>query len=142
MPRVVPPLPTRDEEFFWRGVAEDKLLIARCASCSKLQHPPSPMCPVCGSTEWDSIESCGRGTVHSWIVSHHPSSPDDAPRIAALVDLDEGTRLVTNLVDVDPAAVSNDMAVALTFRELDGVKLPQFSPATASIGVGDPSGGV
>ncbi len=47
-----------------------------------------------------------------------------------------------NLVDVDPAAVSNDMAVALTFRELDGVKLPQFSPVTASTGTGDPSGRV
>jgi uncharacterized OB-fold protein len=129
MPHVVPPSPTRDEEFFWQGVAEDKLLIARCANCSKLQHPPSPMCPVCGSTEWDSVESTGRGTVHSWIVSRHPSRPDDAPRIVALVDLDEGTRLVSNLVDIDPSAVHNDMAVAVTFRELDGVKLPQFTPA-------------
>ena len=142
MPHVVPPSPTRDEEFFWRGVAEDKLLIARCASCSKLQHPPSPMCPVCGSTEWDTVESSGRGTVHSWIVSHHPSRPDDDPRIVALVDLDEGTRLVTNLVDVDPSAVSNDMAVTVTFRELDGVKLPQFRPATAAVGPGDPAGAV
>lgn len=134
MPHVVPPSPSRDEEFFWRGVAEDKLLIACCASCSKLQHPPSPMCPVCGSTEWDSVESSGRGTVHSWIVSHHPTGSDEALRIVALVDLDEGTRLVTNLVDVDPSAVSNDMAVAVTFRELDGVKLPQFRPAATPAG--------
>ena len=141
MPRVVPPLPTRDEEFFWQGVAEDKLLIARCASCSKLQHPPSPMCPVCGSTEWGAVEASGRGTVHSWIVSHHPTRPDDDPRIVALVDLDEGTRLVTNLVDVDPSAVSNDMAVTVTFRELDGIKLPQFRPATASVSPEDPAGG-
>ncbi len=142
MPRVVPPLPTRDEEFFWRGVAEDKLLIARCASCSKLQHPPSPMCPVCGSTEWATVEASGRGTVHSWIVSHHPTRPDDDPRIVALVDLDEGTRLVTNLVDVDPSVVSNDMVVTVTFRELDGIKLPQFRPATAPVSPGDPAGAV
>jgi hypothetical protein len=137
MPHVVPPKPTRDEEFFWQGVAENKLLIARCASCSKLQQPPSPMCPVCGSIEWDSVESSGRGTVHSWIVSRHPSSADDAPRIVALVDLEEGTRLVTNLVDVDPSAVRNDMAVTVTFRELDGVKLPQFTPAPAPAGMVD-----
>jgi hypothetical protein len=136
MPHVVPPKPTRDDEFFWQGVDENKLLIARCAHCSKLQHPPSPMCPVCGSTDWDSVESSGQGTVHSWIVSRHPSSPDDAPRIVALVDLEEGTRLVTNLVDVDPAAVRNDMAVAVTFRELDGVKLPQFAATP------DPAGAV
>jgi uncharacterized OB-fold protein len=134
MPHVVPPVPSRDEEFFWRGVAEGKLLIARCAGCSRLQHPPSPMCPVCGSTEWDAVESAGRGTLYSWIVSHNPTQLDDAPRIVALVDLDEGTRLVTNLVDVDPSAVSNDMAVTVTFRELDGVKLPQFRPASASPG--------
>lgn len=133
MQHVVPPSPSRDEEFFWRGVAEDKLLIACCANCSKLQHPPSPMCPVCGSTEWDTVESSGRGTVHSWIVSHHPARPDDAPRIVALVDLEEGTRLVTNLVDIDPPAVSNDMAVVVTFREVDGVKLPQFTPAIAAV---------
>jgi hypothetical protein len=137
MPHVVPPKPTRDEEFFWQGVDENKLLIARCASCSKLQHPPSPMCPVCGSTDWDSVESSGKGTVHSWIVSLHPSRPDDAPRIVALVDLEEGTRLVTNLVDVDPSAVCNDMAVAVTFRELDGVKLPQFTPAADPVGAVD-----
>ncbi len=142
MPRIVPPLPTRDEEFFWQGVTEDKLLIARCASCSKLQHPPSPMCPVCGSTEWDTVEASGRATVHSWIVSHHPTRPDDDLRIVALVDLDEGTRLVTNLVDVDPSTVRNDMAVTVTFRELDGIKLPQFRPTTTSVSPGDPAGGV
>jgi uncharacterized OB-fold protein len=135
MPHVVAPIPTPDEEFFWRGVAKGKLLIACCAICARLQHPPSPMCPACGSTEWDIRESSGRGTIHSWIVSHHPSRPDDAPRIVALVDLEEGTRLVTNLVDVDVSAVSNDMAVTLTFREFDGVKLPQFAPASGSAGV-------
>jgi uncharacterized OB-fold protein len=134
MQRVVRPLPTEDEEFFWRGIEEEKLLIARCSSCSKLQHPPSPMCPKCGSIDWEVLESSGRGTVHSWIVSHHPSKTDDGLRIVALVDLDEGTRLVTNLVDVDPAAVSNDMAVEVTFREVEGVKLPQFRPAPGSAG--------
>jgi uncharacterized OB-fold protein len=134
MQRVVRPVPTKDEEFFWRGIEEEKLLIARCAGCSKLQHPPSPMCPQCGSVDWEVVESSGRGTVHSWIVSHHPSSPDDGLRIVALVDLGEGTRLVTNLVDVDPSAVNNDMAVEVTFREVDGVKLPQFRPAPAQDG--------
>jgi uncharacterized OB-fold protein len=142
MPSLVPPSPSRDEEFFWQGVAEDKLLIARCASCFKLQHPPSPMCPVCGSTEWDTVESSGRGTVHSWIVSHHPTRPDDAPRIVALVDLEEGTRLVTNLVDVDPSAVSNNMVVTVTFLELNGVKLPQFRPATTPAGAVGSAGAV
>jgi uncharacterized protein len=129
VPQVIPPIVTRDDEFFWRGVAEDRLLLARCAKCSNLQHPPSPMCPVCGSLEWTVQEASGRGTVHSWIVSRHPSVGDDLPRIVALVELEEGVRLVSNLQDIDPAQVANDMDVEVVFRQIDGVKLPQFRPA-------------
>ena len=74
-------------------------------------------------------EASGRGTVHSWIVSRHPTVSDEVPRIVALVELEEGVRLVSNLRDVDPAQVSNDMDVEVVFREIDGVKLPQFRPA-------------
>jgi uncharacterized protein len=126
---VIPPNVTPDEEFFWEGVAQDRLLLARCARCSNLQHPPSPMCPVCGSLEWDTQEATGRGTVHSWVVSRHPTEGDEQPRIVALVELEEGLRLVSNLQDVDPAQVVNDMPVEVVFREVDGMKLPQFRPA-------------
>jgi uncharacterized protein len=129
VPHVIPPNVTRDDELFWRGVAEDRLLLTRCAKCSNLQHPPSPMCPVCGSLEWNAEEATGRGTVHSWIVSRHPTDIDEGPRIVALVELEERVRLVSNLQDVDPAQVANDMDVEVVFREVDGVKLPQFRPA-------------
>jgi 3-oxo-4,17-pregnadiene-20-carboxyl-CoA hydratase alpha subunit len=129
VPHVIPPAVTRDDEFFWQGVAEGRLLLARCAECSNLQHPPSPMCPVCGSLEWTVQEASGRGTVHSWIVSRHPTELDDVPRIVALIELEEGVRLVSNLQDIDPAGVVNDMDVELVFREVDGVKLAQFRPA-------------
>ena len=134
MPKVVPPVVGHDDQFFWDGVKEGRLLIRKCAKCGRLQHPPSPMCPNCGSLEWDVQESSGKGTVHSWILSHHPTQPDEAPRIVALVELDEGIRLVSNLQDVEPDAVRNDMAVQVTFAELDAfdggkVTLPQFRPA-------------
>jgi 3-oxo-4,17-pregnadiene-20-carboxyl-CoA hydratase alpha subunit len=86
------------------------------------------MCPNCGSLEWATIDASGRGTVHSWIVSRHPTRSDDASRIVALIQLDEGVRLVSNLVEVAMEDVRNDMAVELTFAEVDGVKLPQFRP--------------
>jgi len=123
------PLITVDENFFWGGVNEDKLLLAKCAKCTRLQHPPSPMCPNCGSVEWTASEASGRGTVYSWIVSHHPTKLDDLPRIVALVELEEGARLVSNLVDVDAANVENDMEVEVTFVDVDEVRLPQFRPA-------------
>jgi hypothetical protein len=87
------------------------------------------MCPRCGSVDWTVQESSGRGTVHSWIVSRHPTEPDDAPRIVVLVDLEEGVRLVSNLSGVDAADVRNDMAVEVMFEAVDGVVLPQFRPA-------------
>jgi uncharacterized protein len=72
----------------------------------------------------------GRGTVHSWIVSHHPSERDDAPRIAAVIDLEEGPRLVSNLIGCEPDNVLNDMRVEVVFVDVDAIRLPQFRPAS------------
>ncbi len=128
MAKVIPPSVDRDDEYFWDGVQSDQLLIQRCAGCGVLRHPPAPMCGECHSTSWDTVASEGTGTVHSWIVSRHPTEPDDESRIVILVELDEGLRFVSNLVDIDMADVRNEMRVELCFRELDGVKLPQFRP--------------
>ena len=129
MPHAMAPNVDRDDEFFWNGVAQGRLLARRCAHCHRLQHPPSPMCPQCGSLEWDECELSGRGTLHSWIVSRHPTEPDDAARIVALIELDEGIRLVSNLQDIEAAAVENDIAVEVVFADVDGIRLPQFRPA-------------
>ena len=107
-----------------------RVLIARCAECSNLQHPPTPMCPKCGSVEWSAQEASGRGTVHSWIVSHHPNRTEEPPRIVALVQLEEGVRMVSNLCDIDPQDVSNDVEVEVTFADVSGVRLPQFRPVS------------
>jgi uncharacterized OB-fold protein len=126
------PTTESDDEFFWRGVEDGRLLIARCAECSHLQHPPTPMCPNCGSVEWLDQEASGRGTVHSWIVSRHPNGTDDtdeAPRIVVLVQLEEGVRVVSNLREIDPQDVLNDMDVEITFAEVGRDRLPQFRPA-------------
>ncbi len=129
MPRVIAPVPNRDDEYFWTGVAQGRLFARRCAHCSFLQQPPSPMCPRCGSVAWEAHELSGRGVVYSWIVSRHPTESEEPARIVALIDLEEGCRLVSNLRDVEPAAVTGGMPVEVTFVEIDGVTLPQFRPA-------------
>ncbi|MCL2584366.1 MAG: OB-fold domain-containing protein [Streptosporangiales bacterium] len=129
MPRVIPPVPVRDDEFFWTGVAEHKLLARSCAACGLLQHPPTPMCPACGGLEWNAKELSGAGFVYSWIVSRHPTQPDAEPRIVAVIALDEGIRMVANLSGVDVKDVRNNMRVAVHFEDFDGVTLPQFRPA-------------
>jgi uncharacterized OB-fold protein len=133
MPPVIPPTPGPLDQAFWDGVARRKLLLRRCATCGTLQHPPTPMCGSCNGLEWDDQEASGRGTVYTWIVSHHPSQPDAEPRIVVLVELEEGVRLVSNLQGIAPEDVRNDLPVELTFAELDGgVILPQFVPAGGS----------
>jgi uncharacterized OB-fold protein len=125
---------TADTAFFWDGVKEHRLLIQRCSRCGALRHPPRPMCPACRALAWDVLEASGRGTVFSFVMPRHPPLPwFDGTYIVALVDLDEGTRLVSNLVGVEPDDASIGMPVVVRFEEFDdGVVLPVFAPATRS----------
>lgn len=133
MPSVIPPIAGPHDAYFWDGVRDRTLLLRRCAGCGELQHPPTPMCGNCHSLEWETQKATGRGVVYSWIVSKHPSLPDEDPRIVALVELDEGVRLVSNLTGIDSADVRNGMTVEVTFVEYDDdVVLPHFTPVAAS----------
>ncbi|MBU3700795.1 MAG: Zn-ribbon domain-containing OB-fold protein [Acidimicrobiia bacterium] len=119
-----------DTAFFWDGLREHVVRIQRCVSCGELRHPPRPMCPSCNSLEWDTVDSSGRGTLHSFVMPLHPQFPFlDYPYIVALVDLAEGVRLVSNLVGIEPADARIDMPVEVCFAEFDGdLVLHQFRP--------------
>jgi uncharacterized OB-fold protein len=124
------PSMTADTQFFWDGVKQHRLLVQRCTGCGELRHPPRPMCPSCRALEWDTIEATGRGTVFSFVMPRHPPLPwfDDG-YIVALVELGEGVRLVTNLVDVTPDEVTIGMPVVVQYTEFDGgLVLPLFAP--------------
>ena len=122
---------THDNRFFWDGLRAGKLLVQRCAGCGRLQHPPAPMCPRCHGFAMESIEASGRGTVHSFVVVHHPPVPPFAyPNVIVLVALAEGTRLVSRLVGVDPDAVAIGMPVEVAFETVeDDLVLHYFRPA-------------
>lgn len=132
MPPVIPPVPDADDRFFWDGVAHHKLVLQACADCGRLRHPPGPMCRHCNSLRWSTQEAAGRGHVYTWLVSQHPTQEDATPRIVALVELAEGVRIVSNLIDVDAAHVVNDMTVEVTFVDYEGTVLPQFRPVGGS----------
>jgi uncharacterized protein len=131
MPHAIPPSIDRDDAFFWEGAARGRLMLQRCGDCGSVCHPPLPMCPACQSLGRESFEASGRGSVYSWIQSVHPSEPDAAPRIVALVELDDGVRLVSNLRDVDLADVRVGMEVEVVFEDLGGFVAPQFRPLPA-----------
>ncbi len=130
---------TLDNAFWFEGTKSGQLLIQRCKTCGELRHPPGPMCPSCHSYEWDTVEASGRGTVFSYVVNHYPKVPAfDYPLIVAVIELEEGTRLVSNLIDVAPDDVKIGMAVECEVVAFDeDLSLPQFRPATASIEAGN-----
>ncbi|MEM0952732.1 MAG: Zn-ribbon domain-containing OB-fold protein [Pseudomonadota bacterium] len=130
MGRIKPPQ-GHDNAWWWEMADQGKLGIQRCTNCGALRHPPSPMCNQCQSMDWEPIESSGRGTICSFTVLRHPQFPGyEYPLIIVLIDLEEGTRLTSQLVDCDPAEVSFGMPVEMRIQEdPDGFKLPVFIPA-------------
>jgi uncharacterized OB-fold protein/acyl dehydratase len=132
-PRPKPAL-THDNRFFWEGVAQRELRIQRCNACHRLQHPPGPMCPACHGLDMGFVRSRGRGTVYSFVYTHHPAVPPfEVPNLIVLVELEEGTRIVSNLVGAAREQVRIGMPVAVEFAEVEpGRLLPRFRPAGKS----------
>jgi uncharacterized protein len=124
------PAITHDNAFFFEGAKHGHLHIQRCAACGELRHPPGPMCPHCHSLDWDTIVASGRGTVYSYVVNHYPQvAAFDYPLLVAVIELEEGVRLVSNLIDVDAADVTIGMAVECEMVDFDeDLTLPQFRP--------------
>jgi acetyl-CoA acetyltransferase/uncharacterized OB-fold protein len=130
-PRRPPPIVTDDTAVFWDAAAQGRMVAQACSDCGRLRHPPRPMCPYCHSLRSEPRELSGKGTLYSYGILHHPQHPAfDYPVLGALVDLDEGIRLVTNLVDVDVAAIRIGMRVEATFVPTSaGAQIPVFTAA-------------
>jgi uncharacterized OB-fold protein/acyl dehydratase len=126
------PASSTDTEFFWAGATRGDLLIQRCSSCGTLRHPPRPACGACRSFEWDTVRANGRGEVYSHVTVHHPVVPPfEAPYDVALIQLDEGVRLVSNVIGVAPEDVRIGMPVEVVFEKVDEeLTLPLFRPRT------------
>ncbi|MHB9879307.1 bifunctional MaoC family dehydratase N-terminal/OB-fold nucleic acid binding domain-containing protein [Pacificimonas sp. ICDLI1SI03] len=120
------PAITHDNAFYWEGLSNRKLLFQ--STDGRLRHPPGPMDPVSGSLEFDIVESSGRGTIHSFVVMHQPRLPGfEYPLPVVLVELEEGVRLVANVLDADPKEVEIGRKVEVDFVEVEpGYILPAF----------------
>jgi uncharacterized OB-fold protein/acyl dehydratase len=141
-PKRPRPALTQDNSFFFEGARQHKLLIQRCAECGTLRHPPRPSCANCRSFDWDTVTASGRGTIYSYVVNHYPKVPAfDYPLVVALIELEEGTRLVANVSGITPDTVAIGTAVQVGFEAFDDVlTLPVFRPVVASAASGDASG--
>lgn len=116
------PEPDADSRPFWDGVAEAVLRIQRCLQCRRHVFYPRAVCPYCmGSLEW--VDAAGTGTIHSYTVVHRAPAEEylaEVPYAVVLVDLEEGVRMMSRLVDCDPSEVRVGAAVEVQFRELGG----------------------
>jgi uncharacterized protein len=128
-------LPAPDSETvpYWDAARDGRLLIKRCADCGAAHFYPRPFCPVCWSTAVDWEEASGRATLYTWSVVHQNDLPpfgERVPYVAAVVDLAEGPRMMTNVVDCAVDALTVGMALQVTYRDVgDSVTVPVFVPA-------------
>lgn len=97
-PGPVRPVVNRDNAYFFEGTAARELRIQKCNACGVLRHPPGPACPECGAFDRGHVVAAGEGTVFSYLVHHAPQVPGkELPLVIALVDLDEGVRMVAEV---------------------------------------------
>ena len=130
------PLPHLDEEnrWFWEACARHELFLQRCRPCGHLRFYPRALCPYCLSPAVEFTRASGRGTVYSFTVTYQNQAPgfrDELPYVMAIVELSEGPRLLTNIVDSKPDDVAIGMPVEVVFEDVDeSVAIPKFRKAT------------
>lgn len=129
LPEIYP-----ETEFYWDGAKDGKLLLNNCTECEKPYFPPRPFCPTCGSRKTDVIEASGKGSLYSYVISHLPAPGYKAPFVVAVVMLEEGVKMVTNILDcpAEPEALELDMPLEVTFEKRGELAIPQFRAAVGS----------
>lgn len=118
--RLVRPQRNQDTDFFWDGLAAGELRIQKCNACGVLRHPPGPMCPHCHAFDRGYVVAGGHGSVFSWIEHHAPKLPGkQLPATIALVELDEGVRMVGEILTPPSGGVEIGDAVRIVFEHID-----------------------
>ena len=129
-PRRKLPRPTPESQPFWDGCARHELVIQRCDSCRRFWFPPSNRCQHCWSTEFTWRPVTGRARLYSFTVFHRAYAAelaDQLPYVVGVVELEEGPRLITNVVGCEPADVRVDMPVEVVFDDIsDEITLHAF----------------
>ena len=129
------PLPklTRLNRPYFEGARQGELRLQRCDACANVYFPPRPFCPACASRKVSVFKASGKGKLYSYVINHRPAAPGFTPPYAiAVVELDEGPRMMSNIVDCPqtPEALELDMKLEVAFEKLDDkITLPLFRPA-------------
>lgn len=129
--RLPLPVPTPETAHFWEGTRRGELRLQRCDDCDEVYFPPRPFCPKCSSRSVSVFAASGRATLYSYVINHRPHPAFDGPYSIAVVELEEGPRMMTNIVGTEqtPEALALDMPLEVTFDAVsDDITLPYFQP--------------
>lgn len=122
-PGVIRPVVNRDTAFFWEGTRAGELRLQTCHACGVRRFPPGPACPACGALDRGHVVAAGTGTVFSYVVHRYPPVPGkELPIVIALIDLDEGMRMVGEVADVapdGPDGIEIGMRLRVDFHRVD-----------------------
>jgi uncharacterized OB-fold protein len=126
---ATPPDPGPDDAPFWEAAADDRLVLPRCLGCGTFIWYPRAFCPECHTSAIEWVPATGRGTIYSFTVTHRGAGQwaGRAPYVIAYVELEEGPRVLTNIVGVDPDAVRIGEAVTAVFEPAGTTKVLRFT---------------
>lgn len=126
------PKPTPETAHFWACATEERLVVQRCSKCHTTYFYPRDLCPSCSSERVEWIDCSGRATLHTYVIEHRPGPgfENDGPYVVAVVELEEGPRMMTNIVgvDPDPDLLPLDLPLVVQFEDRGDVKVPVFRP--------------
>jgi uncharacterized protein len=128
------PVPTPETTHYWEGCAKGELRLQKCKACGNVYFPPRPFCAKCSSREVGVVKASGKATLHTYVIHHRPAPGFTPPYAIAVVELEEGPRMMTNIVGCPqtPEALRLDMPLVVTFeKQNDTITLPFFKPAGA-----------
>lgn len=133
--KLTKPLPTISDfnRPYWDATRNRQLKLQRCEECRMYWAPAGPVCPHCFSERYEWAQMSGKGSISSWVVFHKlyiPSFEGELPYNVAFVQLEEGPRIISNIVGAENSGLRIGMPVKVTFEQLtDDVVLPKFCPA-------------
>ncbi|WP_042663392.1 Zn-ribbon domain-containing OB-fold protein [Haloferax sp. ATB1] len=125
------PFITPETELFWSATTEERLLLRRCTDCETVYFYPRELCPDCLSEDTEWTEASGEGVIYTYTVTRQTRGPygDATPYVLAYVELEEGPRIVTNIVECDPDDLEIGQAVEVVFDDVDDeASLYRFRP--------------
>ena len=124
------PQPTPETQHFWDGTKVGELRLQRCIDCGTVYFPPRPVCPGNSSSDVEWFVASGNGSLLSYVINYRPHPSFDGPYAIALVKLDEGPTMMSNIVDCPqtPEALVLDMPLEVTFEDHGDIAIPLFRP--------------